>query len=61
MPVCAACFLRQLQMLKGLAVHACSKVVRKSIARLLTVISQQQRAALRDVFKGKVSLFTVAS
>lgn len=35
---------------------ACSKVVRKSIARLLTVISQQQRSALREVFKGKVSL-----
>lgn len=35
----------------------CSKVVRKSIARLLTVISQQQRAALREVFKGKVSRY----
>jgi len=34
--------------------RARSKVVRKSIARLLTVISQQQRSALREAFKGKV-------
>ena len=32
----------------------CSKVVRKSIARVLTVISQNQKRALREDFKGKV-------
>ena len=38
------------------AVHlcCCSKVVRKSIARVLTVISHNQRAALKEAFKGKV-------
>ena len=35
--------------------HAyCSKVVRKSVARVLTVISQEQKKALRDVYKNKV-------
>jgi len=29
------------------------KVVRKSIARVLTVISQTQRSALREAYKGK--------
>ena len=33
-----------------------SKVVRKSIARVLTVISQNQKLALRESFKGKVSV-----
>lgn len=32
----------------------CSKVVRKSVARVLTVIQQNQRKALREHFKGKV-------
>lgn len=32
----------------------CSKVVRKSVARVLTVISQEQKKALRDVYKNKV-------
>ena len=31
-----------------------SKVVRKTIARVLTVISHQQRSALRDVYAKKV-------
>uniref|UniRef100_A0A2P2L643 Uncharacterized protein n=1 Tax=Rhizophora mucronata TaxID=61149 RepID=A0A2P2L643_RHIMU len=31
----------------------CSKVVRLSIARVLTVISQAQKAALRKVYKNK--------
>jgi large subunit ribosomal protein L35e len=31
----------------------CSKVVRTSIARVLTVISQKQRAALREAYKKK--------
>ena len=35
--------------------HACcSKVVRKSVARVLTVISQEQKKALREVYKNKV-------
>jgi len=29
------------------------KVVRKSVARVLTVISQSQRSALREAYKGK--------
>lgn len=32
----------------------CSKVVRKSIARVLTVISQSQRTALRNAYSNKV-------
>ena len=32
----------------------CSKVVRKSIARVLTVISQSQRTALRKAYTNKV-------
>ena len=32
----------------------CSKVVRKSVARVLTVISQEQKKALREVYKNKV-------
>lgn len=35
-----------------------SKVVRKAIARVLTVISQNQRGALRTAFKNKVRLMT---
>ena len=31
----------------------CSKVVRLSIAQVLTVISQKQKAALREVYKNK--------
>ena len=31
----------------------CSKIVRKSIARVLTVVSQSTRAALRSAYKGK--------
>ena len=34
-----------------------SKVVRKSIARVLTVISQNQRAALRKAYTNKVGQF----
>ena len=33
-----------------------SKIVRKSIARVLTVVSQSQRAALRGAYKGKKHL-----
>jgi hypothetical protein len=32
---------------------ACSKVVRLSIARVLTVISQKQKLALREAYKKK--------
>ena len=32
---------------------SCSKVVRTSIARVLTVISQKQKAALREAYKNK--------
>lgn len=32
---------------------ACSKTVRKSIACVLTVISQNQREALREAYAGK--------
>jgi large subunit ribosomal protein L35e len=31
----------------------CSKVVRTSIARVLTVMSQKQKSALRDAYKSK--------
>ena len=34
----------------------CSKVVRTSIARVLTVISQKQKAALREAYKTKKRL-----
>lgn len=34
----------------------CSKVVRKAVARVLTVISQSQRSALREAYKGKVRI-----
>ena len=37
-----------------LCVWSRSKVVRKAIARVLTVISQTQRSALREAFKNKV-------
>ena len=37
-----------------LCVRVRSKVVRKAIARVLTVISQTQRSALREAFKNKV-------
>ena len=30
--------------------------MRKSVARVLTVISQEQKKALRDVYKNKVNL-----
>ena len=36
--------------------YTCSKVVRKSIARVLTVISQNQRSALRKAYTNKVRL-----
>lgn len=35
--------------------EGCSKVVRKSIARVNTVISQSTKTALRDAFKKKVT------
>ena len=56
MPAYTACLPVNCICLRVWPLCDCSKVVRKSIARLLTVISQQQRAALREVFKGKVSL-----
>lgn len=37
----------------------CSKVVRKSIARVLTVLSQNQRAALTSAYEGKVRMRVV--
>lgn len=36
-----------------LGLIGCSKVVRLSIAQVLTVISQKQKAALREVYKNK--------
>ena len=36
-----------------LVVLHCSKVVRLSIAQVLTVISQKQKAALREAYKKK--------
>lgn len=41
-------------------VPACSKVVRKGIARVLTVISQKTRDALKEEYSGKVRLRGVA-
>ena len=32
----------------------CSKVVRKGIARVLTVVNQKTREALKEAYKGKV-------
>lgn len=37
----------------------CSKVVRKGIARVLTVVNQNQRAALKDAYKGKVRKYYI--
>ncbi|KAF7120351.1 hypothetical protein RHSIM_Rhsim13G0087900 [Rhododendron simsii] len=37
----------------GIGLIGCSKVVRLSIAQVLTVISQKQKAALREVYKNK--------
>lgn len=34
-------------------IGVCSKVVRLNIAQVLTVISQKQKAALRDAYKNK--------
>jgi hypothetical protein len=39
--------------LDPLLLFSCSKVVRTSIARVLTVISQKQKAALREAYKKK--------
>lgn len=39
----------------------CSKVVRKSIARVLTVISQKQREALKEAYAGKVRAAVASS
>ncbi len=36
------------------ALPACSKVVRKGIARVLTVVNQKTRDALKEAYKGKV-------
>ena len=46
---------RQLRAFPTFRCPVCSKVVRKSIARVLTVISQNQKRALREDFKGKVT------
>ena len=51
---CCKNFLHQLRALKQGCVRVRSKVVRKAIARVLTVISQTQRSALREAFKNKV-------
>ena len=47
-------------MLTSMAV-CCSKVVRKSIALTLTVISQNQRKALKEAYAGKVSCLAFVS
>ena len=44
-----------------LCVRVRSKVVRKAIARVLTVISQTQRSALREAFKNKVRTSSVCA
>jgi len=39
---------------RALPFPACSKVVRKGIARVLTVVNQKTREALKESYKGKV-------
>ncbi|MCL7041034.1 hypothetical protein MKW94_009447 [Papaver nudicaule] len=47
------CCVKNGEITSVLCVFGCSKVVRLSIAQVLTVISQKQKSALRDAYKNK--------
>ncbi|MCL7023938.1 hypothetical protein MKW94_013110, partial [Papaver nudicaule] len=47
------CLQKNGEITSVLYVFGCNKVVRLSIAQVLTVISQKQKSALRDAYKNK--------